>query len=66
MAKQCLQRWSIRKTADLNWSDRTPSPTGYTSVDRTGSYFMSSHYQSGWVAVYRIEKNGIVGDATPL
>ena len=45
-------------------SNTLAHPTGYTSVDRTGSYFMSSHYQSGWVAVYRIEKNGIVGDAT--
>ncbi len=45
-------------------SNTLAHPTGYTSVDRTGSYFMSSHYQTGWVAVYRIEKNGIVGDAT--
>lgn len=45
-------------------SNTLTHPTGYTSVDRTGDYFMSSHYQSGWVAVYRIEKNGIVGNAT--
>ena len=45
-------------------SNTLAHPTGYTSVDRTGYYFMSSHYQSGWIAVYRIEKDGIVGDAT--
>ena len=45
-------------------SNTLAHPTGYTSVDRTGSYFMSSHYQSGWVSVYHIKKNGIVGAAT--
>jgi len=47
-------------------SNTLAHPTGYTSVDRTGSYFMSSHYQSGWVSVYRIKNDGIVGAATTV
>jgi 6-phosphogluconolactonase len=38
-------------------------PAGYTSVDRSGRYFMTAHYSSGAIAVYPIDKNGKVGDA---
>lgn len=37
-------------------------PSGYTSVDRSGRYFMTSHYGSGAIAVYHINANGSVGD----
>lgn len=49
---------------DLIGSSALAHSAGYTSVDRSGSYFMSSHYQSGWVAVYRIGKNGVIGSTT--
>lgn len=49
---------------DLIGSNTLTHPVGYTSIDRTGGYFMSSHYQSGWVAVYQIQNDGIVGKAT--
>ena len=36
-------------------------PSGYTSVDRTGQFFLTVSYGSGDVAVYQIKKDGIVG-----
>lgn len=35
-------------------------PAGYTSVDQTGRFFMTSHYQSGTIAVYRISQDGLI------
>lgn len=37
-------------------------PTGYTSVDRSGRYLMTANYQSGTIAVYRIDDDGGVLD----
>jgi len=36
-------------------------PGGYISVDRTGRYFLSSHYRSGAVASYALDENAAVG-----
>ena len=36
-------------------------PAGYTSVDRSGRYFMTAHYATGTIAVYKIEDTGRVG-----
>lgn len=55
---------SERDGMDVIGSNTLSHPVGYTSIDRTGGYFMSSHYQSGWVAVYQIQNDGIVGKAT--
>ncbi len=35
--------------------------TGYTSVDRTGRYFMAVNYGTGQIASYNINKDGAVG-----
>lgn len=42
-------------------SSGLPHPAGYTSVDRSGRYFMTAHYVTGTIAVYRIENDGSVG-----
>lgn len=36
-------------------------PTGYTSIDRSGRYFLSTNYRSGSIDVYRIDQSGAVG-----
>ena len=36
--------------------------TGYTSLDRTGGYFLTSSYHDGHFDVYRVKPNGVVGD----
>ena len=41
-------------TSNLNY------PTGYTSVDRSGRFFMTVHYGTGQIATYPISKNGAV------
>ncbi|MEM7387901.1 MAG: beta-propeller fold lactonase family protein [Verrucomicrobiota bacterium] len=37
-------------------------PTGYTSVDRTGRFFLSANYRNGAVNVYRLDEANRVGD----
>ena len=37
-------------------------PTGYTSVDRSGRYFMAVHYQSGQISIYHLDDKGAVGE----
>ncbi len=37
-------------------------PVGYTSVDRSGRYFMTVHYGSGSVATYPFGADGSIGD----
>ena len=37
-------------------------PAGYTSIDRTGAFLLSSNYFSGDLAVYRLSKDGMVGE----
>lgn len=37
-------------------------PTGYTSIDRSGRFFLSSNYRDGHVDVYRIAESGSIGD----
>lgn len=39
-------------------------PTGYTSIDRRGKFFLAANYRHGIVAVYRIQDSGRVGDLT--
>ena len=39
-------------------------PTGYTSVDRSGSFFLTVHYRTGKVGVYRVRDDGGLGAAT--
>ncbi len=36
-------------------------PTGYTSVDRTGRYFMVVNYGTGQISTYNIDRDGAVG-----
>ena len=36
--------------------------TGYTSLDRTGGYFLTSSYHDGHFDVYRVKPDGVVGD----
>ena len=40
--------------------------TGYTSVDRTGSFYLSADYRRGVVAAYRLGGDGVVGEETSL
>lgn len=42
-------------------SSHLERPSGYTSVDRSGEFFLTVSYGSGDVAVYRIKKDGVVG-----
>ncbi|MCB1121605.1 MAG: beta-propeller fold lactonase family protein [Verrucomicrobiae bacterium] len=44
-------------------SSRLKHPAGYTSVDRTGRYFLMVNYQTGQVSVYAIDREGAVGEA---
>ena len=37
-------------------------PTGYTSVDRSGRFFLTVHYGTGQLATYHLDSNGAVGD----
>lgn len=37
-------------------------PTGYTSIDRTGTHLLYSHYRTGNVGVYRLDKEGGVAE----
>ena len=37
-------------------------PTGYTSVDRSGRFFMTVHYGTGQVATYHLDSKGAVGE----
>ncbi|MFK8115667.1 MAG: lactonase family protein [Rubripirellula sp.] len=39
-------------------------PSGYTSVDRSGRYFLTVDYRSGTIAVYEFGKSGSVGPET--
>ncbi len=43
-------------------SSKLNHPTGYTSIDRSGRYFMAAHYSTGAISVYGIDNNGTVGD----
>lgn len=43
-----------------------PTPTGYTSVDRSGRFFLTANYATGAVAVYRLGEDGSVGDQVCL
>ena len=36
--------------------------TGYTSLDRTGRYFLTSSYQDGHFDVYQVKPDGVVGE----
>lgn len=38
-------------------------PTGYTSIDRTGHYFLTVNYGSGTASVHRLQDNGNIGDS---
>lgn len=42
-------------------SSSLPHPSGYTSVDRSGKYFLTVNYRGGEVAVYHIESDGSIG-----
>jgi len=48
---------SLRQTAKTG----VGQPGGYISVDRTGRYFLSSHYGSGAVASHAVDENAAVG-----
>lgn len=37
-------------------------PTGYTSIDRTGTYFLYSHYRTGNVGAYRLDTEAGVAE----
>jgi len=39
-------------------------PSGYTSIDRRGRYFLTANYHHGTVAVYRLNDDGTLGDET--
>jgi 6-phosphogluconolactonase len=39
-------------------------PTGYTSIDRSGKFFLAANYRHGIIAVYRIQDSGRVGELT--
>ncbi|MGI9472703.1 MAG: lactonase family protein [Rubripirellula sp.] len=45
-------------------TSKLSNPSGYTSVDRSGQYFMTVSYGSGAIAVYRLRENGTVGEET--
>ena len=36
--------------------------TGYTSLDRTGGYFLTSSYHDGHFDVYKVKPDGVVGE----
>ncbi len=56
-----LQRDGVMRLLE---SSALSHPSGYTSIDRTGRYFLTVNYRSGMVAVYRIKKNGGIGALT--
>ncbi|MEO9592002.1 lactonase family protein [Rhodopirellula bahusiensis] len=39
-------------------------PTGYTSIDRSGKFFLAANYRNGIIAAYRIQDSGQVGELT--
>jgi 6-phosphogluconolactonase len=43
-------------------SSKLEKPAGYTSVDRSGRYFLMVNYQTGIISVYAIDKQGKVGE----
>ncbi|MFG0267588.1 MAG: lactonase family protein, partial [Rhodopirellula sp. JB055] len=55
---------SVTASGDLRLIATSPldHPTGYTSIDRSGKFFLAANYRHGIVAVYRIQDNGRVGD----
>lgn len=52
----------VEKDASLRLVNTSPInyPTGYTSVDRSGRFFMTVHYGTGQIATYNLETNGTV------
>lgn len=56
---------NISKNGDMHLvaTSVLEQPAGYTSVDRSGRYFMTVHYSSGAIAVYPIDKNGKMGNS---
>jgi len=42
-------------------SSNLSHPTGYTSVDRTGRYFMAANYGTGQISTYNMNQDGAVG-----
>lgn len=56
----------ITKNGNLQLINSSPldQPSGYTSIDRSGRFFMTAHYRSGSLSTYKIEDNGKIGKAT--
>lgn len=56
-AAEVLEAGKLR-VVEASWLEQ---PTGYTSVDRSGRFFLFANYGSGNIGVYRINNNGGVG-----
>lgn len=58
---------TIELIADGSLRQTAESPVGeaggYLSVDRTGRYFLSTHYRSALVATHVLDENAVVGTA---
>lgn len=54
VAAQITQTGEVH-VGETSWLD---TPTGYTSIDRTGKYFLSVIYSSGAVRVHKLETGG--------
>lgn len=54
---EIMRDGGLRKTAETD----VGQPGGYISVDRTGQYFLSTHYRSGAVASHALDEDAAVG-----
>lgn len=56
---ELLANGALRQTAESPVGEAG----GYLSVDKTGRYFLSSHYRSALVATHTLDENAVVGAA---
>ncbi|MEZ6123383.1 MAG: beta-propeller fold lactonase family protein [Planctomycetaceae bacterium] len=52
--------WQRDNTLKLAVVTELQHPSGYTSVDQSGRFFMTAHYASGTIAVYSIQDDGTI------
>ncbi len=51
---------------EIQGSSRVAHSTGYTSVDRSGNFYLSADYRAGVVVVHRLNENSVVGKETSI